>query len=125
MIPRQPCDFLPARVHPNAQLSPRKTRVGFNRIVATKDQKRHARGLIETLESRVHAGPPVGDGELHSVREFLRPNDFPAASDYYRRLGQIQHRLEGRPAVPVLVPAKRNYGGEAAGRWMQLQSAYD
>lgn len=93
--------------------------------MATKDQKRHARGLIEALESRVHAGPPLANGELRSAREFLRQNDFPAASDYYRRLGQIQHRLEVRPAAPALVPAKRNYGGEAGGHWMQLQSAYD
>ena len=93
--------------------------------MATKDQKRHARGLIEALEGRVHAGPPVLDGELHSAREFLRQSDFSAASDYYRRLGQIQHRIEGRPSAPSLLPAKRNYGGQAAGYWIQLQSAYD
>jgi hypothetical protein len=93
--------------------------------VATKDQKRHARGLIEALESRIHVGPPVRDGEIHSAREFLRQSDFPAASDYFHRLGQIQHRVECRPTAPSLLPAKRNYGGEAAGRWMQLQSAYD
>ena len=93
--------------------------------MATKDQKRQARGLIEALESRVHVGPPVRDGELHSAREFLRQNEFPVASDYYHRLGQIQHRLQTRPATASLLPAKRNYGGEAAGHWMQLQSAYD
>jgi hypothetical protein len=27
--------------------------------------------------------------------------------------------------APSVLPAKRNYGGQAAGRWMQLQSAYD
>jgi len=67
----------------------------------------------------------VRDGELHSAREFLRQNDFPVASDYYQRLGQIQHRLATRPTAASLLPAKRNYGGEAAGHWMQLQSAYD
>jgi len=100
-------------------------RVKCGQIVATKDQKRQARGLIEALESRVHVGPPVHEGELHSAREFLRQNDFPNASDYFHRLGQIQHRLQARPAAACLLPAKRNYGGEAAGRWMQVQSAYD
>ncbi len=73
----------------------------------------------------MHVGPPVGEAEIHSAREFLRQSAFPAASDYYQRLGQIQHRLGTRPAAPSLLPTKRNYGGEAAGHWMQLQSAYD
>ena len=116
---------LPAGVPPNAQLSPGRRRVSCNQTVATKDHKRHARGLIEALEVRVHAGPPVGDAEIVSALEFLRQHAFPSASNYYQRLGQIQHRLGTRPAAPVLPPAKRNYGGEAAGHWMQLQSAYD
>ena len=47
------------------------------------------------------------------------------ASDYFQRLEQIKAGL--RPDQPrrALLPGKRNYGGEAAGRWMQLQSAYD
>jgi hypothetical protein len=93
--------------------------------VATKDHKRLARGLIEALESRVHAGPPVQETEVRSAREFLSQNDFPIASDYFQRLEQIKHRLEARSGVPSLLPGKRNYGGEAAGRWMQLLSAYD
>ena len=93
--------------------------------MATKDHRRQAKGLIEALESRVHAGPAVLDTELHSAREFLRGNEFSRSSDYYRRLERVQGRLAGRPAVPVLLPGKRNYGGEAAGRWLQLQSAYD
>ena len=93
--------------------------------MATKDHKRLARGLIEALESRVHAGPPVQVDEVHSAREFLRQNDFPVASDYFNRLHQIQVRLEARVAAPEMLPAKRNYGGQAAGRWMQVQSAYD
>ena len=93
--------------------------------MATKDHRRQAKGLIEALESRVHVGPAVLDTELHLAREFLRDSQFPVASDYYRRLERVQGRLAGRPAVPVLLPGKRNYGGEAAGRWLQLQSAYD
>jgi hypothetical protein len=93
--------------------------------MATKDHKRFARDLIEALESRVHAGPPVCEADVLSAREFLRQNDFPLASAYFHRLEQVHSRLAARPATPALPPAKRNYGGEAAGRWMQLQSAYD
>ena len=112
-------------VHPNAQLSARPGCVGWDAIVATKDHKRQAKDLIEALESRVHVGPAVLDDEVHSAREFLRHNEFPVASDYFRRLERIQNRLEARPTTPVLLPGKRNYGGEAAGRWLQVQSAYD
>ncbi len=93
--------------------------------VATKEQKRYARDLIGALELRVHAGPPVRDAEILSAREFLRDNEFSPASDYYDRLVRIQHRLETRPSAPPSVAGKRNYGGEAGGHWMQLQSAYD
>ena len=93
--------------------------------MATKDHKRLARGLIEALESRIHVGPPVRQAEVHSAREFLRQNDFSIASDYFHRLEQIRNRLEARSTTPSLLPAKRNYGGQAAGHWMQLQSAYD
>lgn len=89
----------------------------------TKETKRQARGLVETLEFRVHAGPPVGETEIQSAREFLRQNEFSAASDYFDRLGQIQDRVGARPAARP--QAKRNYGGEAGGWWMQLQSVYD
>ena len=93
--------------------------------MATKDHRRHARGLIEELESRVHVGPPIHDTEISSAQEFLRRSEFPAASDYFNRLAQIQNRLEPRSKTQSLPPGKRNYGGEAAGHWMQLQSAYD
>lgn len=91
--------------------------------MATKESKRQARGLVEALESRIHAGPPVGETEIHTAREFLRQHDFAAASDYFDRLLRIQERMLTRPAV--MRPEKRNYGGEAAGSWMQLQSVYD
>ena len=100
-------------------------RLGSGQIVATKDHKRLARGLIEALECRVHVGPPVQEDEVRSAREFLCQNDFSTASDYFQRLEQIRTRLETRTATRSLLPGKRNYGGEAAGRWMQLQSAYD
>jgi hypothetical protein len=73
----------------------------------------------------MHVGPPIHDAEISSAHDFLRQNDFPSASDYFSRLAQIQSRLEPRSRQASLLPAKRNYGGEAAGQWMQLQSAYD
>jgi hypothetical protein len=93
--------------------------------VATKEHKRRARGLIEELECRVHAGPPVLPAELTSAREFLERSEFPRTSDYYNRLSQIQYRLETRSTEAPPLVGKRNYGGEAAGYWMQIQSAYD
>ena len=116
---------MPGGVHPNAQLSDRQTCIVFEQIVATKDHKRLAKGLIQGLELRVHVGPPVREAEVLSAREFLRQNDFSLASDYFHRLAQIQNRLEARVTAPPVLRAKRNYGGQAAGRWMQLQSAYD
>ena len=64
--------------------------------MATKDHRRHAKGLIEGLESRVHVGPPIQATEILTAQEFLRDNDFSPASDYFNRLGQIQNRLEPR-----------------------------
>jgi hypothetical protein len=94
--------------------------------MATKEHRRRAKGLLEGLESRVHIGPPIHEAEILSALEFLRENDFPAASDYFMRLGQIRTRLDARSKEPPLArPGKRNYGGEAGGFWMQLQSAYD
>jgi hypothetical protein len=93
--------------------------------MATKDHRRQAKGLIEGLESRVHVGPPIQATEILFAREYLRDNDFSPASDYFNRLGQIQSRLEPRRSDVASPPPKRNYGGEAAGCWMQLQSAYD
>jgi hypothetical protein len=89
----------------------------------TKDHKRYARGMVEALESRVHAGPPVCETEIQAAREFLRQNEFSSASDYFDRLVRIQHRIVSRPRA--LFQEKRNYGGEAAGYWMQVQSIYD
>lgn len=93
--------------------------------MATKEHKRYAKGLIEKLESRIHGGPRIEDGELLSVREFLHQNDFSPASEYFRRLGEIQDRLEGRANGHSVPQGKRNYGGQAGGRHMQLQSIYD
>jgi len=91
--------------------------------VPTKEIKRQARGLVEALESRVHAGPPVGEPEIRAARDFLRQNDFSSASDYFDRLIRIQDRVGTRR--PAVYQEKRNYGGEAAGYWMQVQSIYD
>jgi hypothetical protein len=112
-------------VHPNAQLSACGRGVKFGQNVATKEHKKQARGLIEGLEYRVHLGPPIHDHEISSAREFLRQKDFSPVSDYFDRLVRIQDRLGSRSAQPALLPGKRNYGGEAAGYWMQVQSAYD
>lgn len=112
-------------VHSNAQLAVAGKEVRSHWNVATKEHKRHAKGLIERLESRVHLGPPINEGEILSAQQFLRQSGFSPSSDYFGRLGQIQNRL-GHRAVAVSQPtAKRNYGGEAAGRWMQLQCAFD
>src|SRR5215471_12729680 len=73
----------------------------------------------------MHVGPPIHFAEIISVRDFLLQADFSPASDYYSRLALIQQRLAVRSTEPPLPQAKRNYGGEAAGRWMQVQSAYD
>jgi hypothetical protein len=93
--------------------------------MATKDHRQYARGLIEGLESRVHAGPPIRATEIQGAQDYLRQNDFSPASDYFSRLGQIQSRLEPRQKETSLPSPKRNYGGEAAGCWLQLQSTYD
>lgn len=91
----------------------------------TKEHKRQARGLVEALEVRVHAGPTVGEAEIQSAREFLRRHEFSPVSEYFNRLAQLQDCLRARPLQPVARQGKRNYGGEAAGCWMQLQSVYD
>lgn len=93
--------------------------------VATKEHKRQVRGLIEALESRVHLGPPVRDTEIASAQEFLRQNDFAPNSHYFGRLTQIQHRITSRLVAPASSSGKRNYGGLAGDRWMQLLSVYD
>ncbi len=93
--------------------------------MATKEHKRHAKGLIEGLESRVHLGPPINQGEILSAQQFLRQNGFSPSSDYFGRLGQIRTRVETRSVTEPRPAGKRNYGGEAAGCWMQLQCAYD
>jgi hypothetical protein len=78
---------------------------------------------MEALELRVHAGPPVCPTELQSVREFLKQNDFSSASDYFNRLGRLQEQIATRR---ITAPRQKlNYGGEAAGCWMQVLSVYD
>ena len=91
--------------------------------MATKERRRQARELVEALEVRVHAGPPPGHTEIQSVRDFLREHDFSGTSDYFSRLALIQNRVVTRPVV--VQSEKRNYGGEAGGHWMQLQSVHD
>src|SRR4051812_5566823 len=88
-------------------------RATVTRKVATKEHKRHVKGLIERLESRVHSGPRIEHNELLSVRDFLHQNDFSPASEYFRRLGEIQERLVGRANGHSVPQGKRNYGGQA------------
>jgi hypothetical protein len=109
----------------NAQLSSQLQALRWTRKVATKEHKRHAKGLIEQLESRIHCGPRIEHGELLSVRQFLHQNDFSPASEYFRRLVLLQDRLAGRENGQPTTQGKRNYGGQAGGRHMQLQSIYD
>ncbi len=80
---------------------------------------------MDGLEVRVHSGPPVQVSEIASVREFLHEKEFAPASDYFNRLDQIRNRLDTRSRSPAVQQGKRDYGGEAAGYWMQVQSAYD
>lgn len=95
-------------------------------VVATKEHRRFARGLIEGLEARLYGGPPILTTELSSAMEFLRQCSFSPASDYFNRLLEIRNRLTGRLAQPTRRPStKRNYGGKAAGRWLQVQSIHD
>src|SRR5947207_231836 len=89
----------------------------------TKELKRHARDIVESLETRAYAGPPVRATEIVSAREFLQQHEFSHASDYFSRLTALQDRIRTRPVVAR--QEKRNYGGEVGGCWMQLQSIYD
>lgn len=89
----------------------------------TKEHRRHARGILESLESRAHVGPSVCPDELKSARTFLEQHEFSPTSDYFGRLVRLQSCVTRTPARPRA--EKRNYGGEAAGCWMQLQSIYD
>ena len=95
----------------------------------TKEAKRQARGVIEGLENRVHFGPPVLDTEIQAARSFLLQHEFSPSSDYFNRLVGVQSRLRTRlrtPTIaPAITPAKRNYGGESSGRFMQIQMVYD
>jgi len=93
--------------------------------LATKEHRIQARGLLEALESRLHVGPPIQDTEIRSAQQFLQEKEFSAASDYHTRLKRVQDQLEVRAREPVPRQGKRNYGGEAGGRWMQVQLAYD
>lgn len=93
--------------------------------MATKDHRLQAKVLIEQLESRLHSGPPIDDTEILSVSDFLQQKEFSAASDYHVRLRKVRDQLSVRSKQSVPRQIKRNYGGEAGGRWMQVQSAYD
>ncbi len=93
--------------------------------MATKENKRQVRELVEELEQRIHCGPAIQRTEIQSARDFLRQNDFPPASDYFNRLANIENRLQGRAHEIFQPRAKRNYGGEAGGRQMQVQSIFD
>jgi len=93
--------------------------------MATKENKRQVRGLIEGLEQRVNRGPAIQDAEIQTARDFLRQNDFSPTSDYFDRLAHIENRLQGRPREISWPQAKRNYGGTAGGYQMQVQSIYD
>jgi hypothetical protein len=93
--------------------------------MATKDNKRQVRQLVEGLEQRVHCGPAIRDGEIQSARDFLRQHDFASTSDYFNRLTSIEERLQGRVRQIFQPPVKRNYGGNAGGPPMQVQSIFD
>ena len=93
--------------------------------MATKESKRQVRELMEGLEQRVHCGSAIRDAEIQSARDFLREHDFSPASDYFNRLAHLEDRLQGR-AHEIFQPRKKcNYGGQAGGYRMQVQSIFD
>lgn len=116
-------------VPPDAQLSP--DRIGLRCIkyfithMATKENKRQVRELVEGLEQRIHCGPVILDGEIQSARDFLRRHDFAPTSDYFNRLASLEQRVQGRVRQIFQPPVKRNYGGKAGGAPMQVQSIFD
>jgi len=93
--------------------------------MATKENKRQVRQLVEGLEKRVHCGPVIRDGEIQAARDFLRQHDFAPNSDYFNRLASLEQRLQGRVRQIFQPPVKRNYGGKAGGAPMQVQSIFD
>ena len=93
--------------------------------MATKENKRQVRELVEGLEQRVHRGPVIRDVEIQSARNFLLQHDISPASDYFDRLARVEDRLQGRAREVFPARTKRNYGGEAGGRQMQVQFIYD
>src|ERR1017187_5476458 len=94
--------------------------------MATKENRRQVKELVEGLEQRVHCGPAIRSVEIQSARDFLRRNDFSPVSDYFNRLIHIENRLQGRSLEISRSPqAKRNYGGQAGGYQMQVQSIFD
>jgi hypothetical protein len=93
--------------------------------MATKENKRQIRELVEGLEQRVHCGSAIRDVEIQSARDFLRQHDFSPASDYFDRLAHLENRLQGRAREIFQPRIKCNYGGKAGGCQMQVQSIFD
>jgi hypothetical protein len=93
--------------------------------MATKENKRQVRELVEGLEQRVHCGPAIRNAEIQSARDFLRQHDFSSASDYFNRLAHLENRLQGRAREIFQPRTKCNYGGKAGGYQMQVQSIFD
>ena len=93
--------------------------------MATKENKRQIRELMEGLEQRIHCGPAIQRAEIQSVQDFLRQNDFSPNSDYFNRLAQLENRRQERTRTVTPPQTKRNYGGKAAGCQMQVQSIHD
>ena len=93
--------------------------------MATKENKRQVRELVEGLEQRVHGGPVIRAGEIQSARDFLHQCDFSPNSDYFNRLASVENRVQGRGRQIFQPQVKRNYGGKAGGVQMQVQSIFD
>ena len=93
--------------------------------MATKENRRQVRELVEGLEQRIHCGTAIRDVEIQSARDFLRQHDFSPASDYFDRLAHIENRIQGRSREGFPPRTKCNYGGKAGGYQMQVQSIFD
>ncbi len=89
----------------------------------TKEARRLARQRLEALEAALRSGSGPSLVQVQDFARFLRQCGFAPSSEYFSRLARLEAfvRSHGVPAPS----AKRDYGGYAAGCWMQVQSVYD
>jgi hypothetical protein len=89
----------------------------------TKEARRLARQRLEALEAAVRTGSGPSLAQIHDFARFLRQYGFAPSSEYFSRLARLEAFVRSH-VVPAPL-AKRDYGGYAAGCWMQVQSIFD